>query len=93
MAYFPLVIITSSHDQVYVEQFSYNVTDAKDCVPAKDNHSEPNCTKFTNGSFTGLGSGATYSDVVADLFTGNLWPRYVSSYVKNGRSDFSSAVR
>ena len=62
-----------------MEQFSYNVTDAKDCVAAKDNHSEPNCTKITNGSFTGLGSGATYSDVVEDLFTGNLWPRYVSS--------------
>ena len=42
---------------------------------AKDNNSEPNCTKFTNGSFTGIG--ATYSDVVEDLFTGNLWPRYV----------------
>ena len=61
---------------MYVEQFSYNVTDAKDCVPAKDNNSEPNCTKATNGSFTGLGSGiATYTDVVGEIFEGNLWPR------------------
>ena len=68
--------------QVYVEQFSYNVTDAKDCVPAKDNNSEPNCTKVTNGSFTGLGSGvAAYTDVVGELFEGNLWPRFVKWFI------------
>ena len=59
--------------QVYVEQFWYNVTDAKDCVPAKDNNSEPNCTKASNGSFTGFG--ATDADVLSDLFSANLWPR------------------
>ena len=59
--------------QVYVEQFWYNVTDAKDCVPAKDNNSEPNCTKSSNGSFTGFG--ATDAVVLSDLFSANLWPR------------------
>ena len=65
-----------------MEQFSYNVTDAKDCVPAKDNLSEPNCTKVTNGSFTGIG--ATFPQLVQGIFAGNLLPRYVQiTYSRN----------
>ncbi len=59
-------------NNVYVQEFVYNAT--MDCIPPTDNTSLPNCTKVTNGTFTGLA--ASSKEIIMNNFLANLDPEF-----------------